>query len=82
MPDERLGERACAYVVADGDLDFAELQRFLDSERVSIHYWPERLEFVTACRGTPRARCRSTCSASGSPARPTVPRTSDDEVQR
>ncbi|HEX8768386.1 MAG TPA: AMP-binding protein, partial [Jatrophihabitans sp.] len=56
MPDERLGERACAYVVASGDLDFAELQRFLDSRRVSIHYWPERLEFVTALPRNPAGK--------------------------
>lgn len=56
MPDERLGERACAYVVPSGDLDFAELQRFLDSHRVSIHYWPERLEFVTALPRNPAGK--------------------------
>ena len=56
MPDERLGERACAYVVPAGDLDFAELRRFLDSERVSIHYWPERLELVTALPRNPAGK--------------------------
>lgn len=49
MPDERLGERACAFVVpAPGaePLGFAELQHFLDGHDVSKYYWPERLEFV------------------------------------
>ncbi|SDH73829.1 3-phosphoshikimate 1-carboxyvinyltransferase [Sinosporangium album] len=46
MPDERLGERACAYVVADGDLDFAAVRRFLDARRVAKQYWPERLELI------------------------------------
>jgi 3-phosphoshikimate 1-carboxyvinyltransferase len=46
MPDERLGERACAYVVAAGDIDFAGMQRFLDSRKVAKHYWPERLEII------------------------------------
>ncbi|MGH3413106.1 MAG: AMP-binding protein, partial [Marmoricola sp.] len=50
MPDERLGERACAFVVhADGDrLGFAGMQRFLEAAGVSKHYWPERLEPVDA----------------------------------
>lgn len=56
MPDERLGERACAYVVPAGDLDFAELQRYLDSRRVSIHYWPERLEKVAALPRNPAGK--------------------------
>ena len=56
MPDERLGERACAYVVAAGHFDFAELQRFLDQRRVSIHYWPERLELVTALPRNPAGK--------------------------
>jgi 3-phosphoshikimate 1-carboxyvinyltransferase len=43
MPDERLGERACAFVVADG-LSFAALQQFLDEHGVARQYWPERLE--------------------------------------
>ena len=48
MPDPRLGERACAFVVLqpDGELDFAAVQEYLDSERVSKTYWPERLELV------------------------------------
>jgi len=48
MPDERLGERACAFVVleAGAELDFGEMQRHLDSNRVSKTYWPERLELA------------------------------------
>ncbi|BCJ75931.1 hypothetical protein CS0771_54750 [Catellatospora sp. IY07-71] len=46
MPDERLGERACAYVVRTGDLDFAEVQQFLDQQKVAKQYWPERLEII------------------------------------
>ncbi|MFJ6074779.1 3-phosphoshikimate 1-carboxyvinyltransferase [Streptomyces sp. NPDC093065] len=48
MPDERLGERVCAFVaVRDGDrLDFPSMQRYLDQGRVARHYWPERLEVV------------------------------------
>lgn len=46
MPDARLGERACAFVVASGDIDLIEVQRYLESAKVSKHYWPERLEII------------------------------------
>lgn len=48
MPDERLGERACAFaVLAPGaTLTFTKLQNYLDDNRVSKSYWPERLEIV------------------------------------
>jgi len=48
MPDERLGERACAFVVAaDGaQLDLADLVEHLDAARVAKQYWPERLELI------------------------------------
>ncbi|WP_417561946.1 3-phosphoshikimate 1-carboxyvinyltransferase [Microbacterium sp.] len=50
MPDPRLGERACAFVVlAEGaHLTFRQLQRYLDDAKVSKSYWPERLELVQA----------------------------------
>ena len=45
-PDERLGERACAFVtLKDGaSFDFDEMQRFLGERGLSVQYWPERLE--------------------------------------
>jgi len=45
-PDERLGERACAVVVAaEGTTPtLADLTAFLQTEGVSKTYWPERLE--------------------------------------
>jgi cyclohexanecarboxylate-CoA ligase len=45
-PDERLGERACAFVVPkEGkDFDFAEMCRFLDTQKLAKQYHPERLE--------------------------------------
>ncbi|MGH9098954.1 MAG: 3-phosphoshikimate 1-carboxyvinyltransferase, partial [Acidimicrobiales bacterium] len=46
MPDERLGERACAFAVADEGFDLDELRRFCDARQVAKHYWPERLELV------------------------------------
>jgi cyclohexanecarboxylate-CoA ligase len=46
MPDERLGERACAFVVLkDGAaLGFGDMRRYLDEHQVAKQYWPERLE--------------------------------------
>ena len=49
MPDARLGERACAFVVpAAGaeQLDFRTMQQALDKAGVSKYYWPERLEYI------------------------------------
>jgi 3-phosphoshikimate 1-carboxyvinyltransferase len=50
MPDARLGERACAFVVLrSGErLDFAAMQRYLDRRRVAKPYWPEALVVVDA----------------------------------
>lgn len=50
MPDERLGERACAFVVTDGGagagLELEDVQRYLDERQVAKQYWPERLVVV------------------------------------
>ena len=45
-PDDRLGERACAFVTLKpgATFDFGEMQRFLAEHRLSVPYWPERLE--------------------------------------
>jgi len=58
MPDERLGERACAFVVLDdtGELDFDTMLEYLDSHRVSKTYWPERLELVDSLPRTPSGK--------------------------
>jgi cyclohexanecarboxylate-CoA ligase len=50
MPDARLGERACAFVVAReaASLAFADMQEFLLKSGVARSYWPERLELVDA----------------------------------
>ncbi|WP_368499173.1 AMP-binding protein [Herbiconiux sp. A18JL235] len=56
MPDPRLGERACAFVVpAAGvpQLDFAGLQHHLAAAGVSKYYWPERLETIEALPRNP-----------------------------
>jgi 2,3-dihydroxybenzoate-AMP ligase len=54
MPDERLGERSCAYLVATGrTLELPEIQAHLDGLGVAKFKWPERLEWVTALPKTP-----------------------------
>ena len=58
MPDARLGERACAFVVLRGalTLDFARMQHYLDACQVAKQYWPERLEIVTELPRTPSGK--------------------------
>ncbi|GGS56555.1 3-phosphoshikimate 1-carboxyvinyltransferase [Streptomyces cinerochromogenes] len=55
MPDERLGERACAFVVPAGgaELTFEEMRRYLDGHEVAKQYWPERLERIDALPRNP-----------------------------
>lgn len=51
MPDARLGERACAFVVAADGVKgptFAQMQKYLLDHGLSKYYWPERLEYLDA----------------------------------
>jgi cyclohexanecarboxylate-CoA ligase len=60
MPDERLGERACAYVVLDpdwaGEFGLAEVREHLDAAEASKHYWPERVEVIDEMPRTPSGK--------------------------
>jgi len=58
MPDERLGERACAFVVSKDNAPFAlaELAQFLAEQGMAKPYWPERLEQVTEMPRTPSGK--------------------------
>jgi cyclohexanecarboxylate-CoA ligase len=58
MPDARLGERACAFVVlhARANFDFERMQHYLDACQVAKHYWPERLEIVSELPRTPSGK--------------------------
>ncbi|MGV9711020.1 (2,3-dihydroxybenzoyl)adenylate synthase [Gordonia sp. NPDC003424] len=49
MPDPRLGEKTCAYLVAaDGrELSMAEVQQYFDALGVAKFKWPERLVWVS-----------------------------------
>lgn len=75
MPDERLGERACAFVAleAGGRLTFAAMQEYLDNRQAAKQYWPERLEIVpelprTASGKVQKFVLRDQARALGSPA--------------
>jgi cyclohexanecarboxylate-CoA ligase len=50
MPDERLGERACAFVVVreGASVGLAEVVAWLRGKQVAIQYMPERVEVVAA----------------------------------
>lgn len=58
MPDERLGERACAVVVTrpGQTLDFAAMVSFLKEHKLAIQYIPERLEVLEAMPATPSGK--------------------------
>ncbi|MCC7273659.1 MAG: cyclohexanecarboxylate-CoA ligase [Alphaproteobacteria bacterium] len=58
MPDARLGERACAYVVPrpGQTLTFAELIAFLETKKLARNYLPERLEIASALPRTPSGK--------------------------
>jgi cyclohexanecarboxylate-CoA ligase len=49
LPDSRLGERACAFVtLRSGEaLTLQDLLAYLDQQKVTKHYFPERLEVLT-----------------------------------
>jgi acyl-CoA synthetase (AMP-forming)/AMP-acid ligase II len=58
MPDSRLGERACAYVVPAGSkrFDLVALRAFLEDVGVAKFKWPERVEAVEALPRNPTGK--------------------------
>ncbi|HEU5442991.1 MAG TPA: hypothetical protein VFU61_04150, partial [Steroidobacteraceae bacterium] len=72
VPDARLGERACAFIVlrqprpdpareaghAAAPLDLRAVQAFLDRRRVAKQYWPEHVEIVAELPKTPSGKVR------------------------
>ena len=69
-PDERLGERACAFVVPrPGQAPtLADLVGFLRAQQVAPQYMPERLELLDAMPATPSAAiCAAICGTPISP---------------
>ncbi len=57
-PDERLGERACAFVrLREGaQFAFADMTAFLSAQNMARQYIPERLEVVTELPRTPSGK--------------------------
>jgi 2,3-dihydroxybenzoate-AMP ligase len=48
MPDARLGERTCAYIVVRGEpLSMAEIREHFSQLQVAKFKWPERIEHLT-----------------------------------
>jgi cyclohexanecarboxylate-CoA ligase len=58
MPDERLGERGCVFVITKDNAPFtlADLTRFLGEQGMAKQYWPERLEVVGEMPRTPSGK--------------------------
>jgi cyclohexanecarboxylate-CoA ligase len=58
MPDERLGERGCAFVVlrAGHTLTLQDMLSYLSEQRLARTYMPERLEIVTELPRTPSGK--------------------------
>lgn len=48
MPDVRLGEKTCAYVVVSSPVDLLAVQEHFAERRVAKFKWPERVESVEA----------------------------------
>ncbi|MBM3489648.1 MAG: AMP-binding protein [Alphaproteobacteria bacterium] len=58
MPDARLGERGCAFVTLKPGqrLNFEEMIQYLQANRMTKNYMPERLEVVDAMPRTPSGK--------------------------
>jgi len=58
MPDPRLQERACAYVILreGATLTLQQLQQYMKEKGVAKPYWPERLEVVKEFPRTPSGK--------------------------
>ena len=58
MPDERLGERGCAFVsLRDGKaFTFEDMLYYFEEQRLTKNYWPERLEILDEFPRTPSGK--------------------------
>jgi cyclohexanecarboxylate-CoA ligase len=58
VPDVRLGERACAFLVLrpNQTVDLALVHAHMAGYRVAKQYWPERVEFLDALPRTPSGK--------------------------
>ena len=57
-PDDRLGERACAFVVLrpGAKLELADVQSWMTESKVAKQYWPERLAILDDLPRTPSGK--------------------------
>lgn len=60
MPDERLGERGCAFVVVapNAQFDMAAMQQYLAGLGMAKNYWPEHVEIVSELPRTPSGKIK------------------------
>ncbi len=58
MPDQRLGEKCCAYVeLKPGEtLSFQDVQNFMEANSVAKYKWPERVEIIEQLPRTPTGK--------------------------
>lgn len=58
MPDQKLGEKCCAYVeLQPGEtLSLEEVQAFMEKEKVAKYKWPQRVEMVEQLPRTPTGK--------------------------
>jgi cyclohexanecarboxylate-CoA ligase len=76
MPDPRLGERACAFIVAKPNtlVTLADVRTFLEGHGMAKQYWPERLELRSEMPRTPSGKIQKfklrELAANLDPARP------------
>ena len=56
MPDERLGERACAVVTAEETVTLADLTATLNDAGMAKQFWPEQLVLVDEMPHTPSGK--------------------------
>lgn len=57
-PDERLGERACAFVALKpgAHFDLADVHKYMSTCKVAKQYWPERVVVLAAMPRTPSGK--------------------------
>ncbi|RKR74375.1 AMP-binding protein [Frondihabitans australicus] len=59
MPDPRLGERACAFIVVEPGhepLSLASMQEFLRTKKIAVQKMPERIEAIDGLPMTPTGK--------------------------
>ena len=58
VPDDRLGERGCAFITlqAGGKLALNEMIRYLDEKGTAKQYWPEFLKIIKEMPRTPSGK--------------------------